>query len=114
MGIDKDNVYHPYACGIYKRIIIRMHVVYTRELSSVCMWYIQENYHPYACGIYKRFCNFFLDYGGKLEAIVRCTKYRRSPPQGGLGIPVTLLIFKGDSSDDVYSKMQELVANKYI
>ena len=64
---------------------------------------------------YQDFVHFFLDYGGKLEATVRGTKYRRSPlPQGGLEIPVTLLIFKGDSSDDVYSKMQELVANNYI
>ena len=58
-----------------------------------------------------RFCKFFIDYGGKPEAIVRCTKFRRSPL---LEIPVTLLIFKGDSSDNVYSKMQEFVANNYI
>ena len=51
----------------------------------------------------------------KLEATIRCTKYRRSPlPQGGLEIPVTSLIFEGDSTENVYSKMQELVANNYI
>ena len=100
MGIDKDNVYDPYACGIYK---------YSKEVISgkILIGHIPREL--------SRFCNFFLDYGGKLEVTVRCTKYRRSPlPQGGLEIPVTLLIFKGDSSDDVYSNMQELVANNYI
>ena len=91
-GIDKDNVYDPYACGIYK---------YSKEVISgkILIGHIPREL--------SRFCTFFLDYGGKLEATVRCTKYRRSPlPQGGLEIPVTLLIFKGDSSDDVYSRMQ--------
>ena len=99
VGIDKDNVYDPYACGIYK---------YSKEVISgkILIGHIPREL--------PRFCKFFLDYGGKLEATVRCAKYRRSPPQGGLEIPVTLLIFKDDSSDDVYSKMQELVANNYI
>ena len=39
-----------------------------------------------------RFCHYFLNYGGKLEARVCCTKYRLTPIDD-LEIPI-LLIFK--------------------
>ena len=36
-----------------------------------------------------RFCHYFINYGGKLEAHVTCSKYRPSPiPSGGLEIPI--------------------------
>ena len=79
VGIDKDDVYDPYACGIYN---------YSKEVISgkILIGHIPREL--------SRFCKFFLDYGGKLEATVRCTKYRRSPlPQGG-GNPSHLTHFQ--------------------
>ena len=56
-----------------------------------------------------RFCKFFCDYGGELSAVVKDPKYRRSPiPQGGLEIPITLKVFKGDTSDNVLKKWGNL------
>ena len=52
-----------------------------------------------------QFCKFFCDYGGELSAVVKDPKYRRSPiPQGGLEIPISLKVFKGDTPDNVFKK----------
>ena len=62
-----------------------------------------------------RFCTFFFDYGGELSAAVRDPKYRRSPiPQGGLEIPITLKVFKGDTPDNVFKKMGEFLERFYV
>lgn len=62
-----------------------------------------------------RFCKYFDDYGGKLCAIIKTEKYRRSPiPQGGLEIPIELIIDQGKSSDVIFTKMREFVTEYYI
>ena len=56
-----------------------------------------------------RFCHYFMNYGGKLKARVRCTKYRPSPiPLGGLEIPILLFIKKGDSTQKSLKKWKAL------
>ena len=61
-----------------------------------------------------RFCKFFCDYG-ELSAIVRDPKYRGSPiPQGGLGIPMALKVFKGDTPNNVFKKMGEFLERFYV
>ena len=61
-----------------------------------------------------RFCKFFCDYGGELSAVVRDPKYRRSPsPQGGLVIPITLKVFKGNTPENVFKKVGEFLESFY-
>ena len=56
-----------------------------------------------------------MDYGGLLEARIRETKCRISPiPNRGLGIPVTLVVKKGTSSGEVFSKMKDFLEEYYI
>ena len=62
-----------------------------------------------------RFCHYFINYGGKLEARVRCTKYRPSAfPLGGLEIPILLIIKKGDSTQEIFEKMESFVKSYYL
>ena len=62
-----------------------------------------------------RFCHYFMNYGGKIEARVRCTKYRPSPiPSGGLEIPILLVIKKGDSTQEIFEKMESFVKRYYL
>ena len=51
-----------------------------------------------------------------LSGAVRQTKYRRSPlhPQGGLEIPIFLLIECGDSSEKNYQEMIKFVDEYYL
>ena len=61
-----------------------------------------------------RFCHYFVNYGGA-KAKVRETKYRKSPiPSGGLEIPILLIIKKGESSSEVFEKMEIKVKEMYI
>ena len=54
-----------------------------------------------------RFCHYFVNYGGGIEAKVRESKYRPSPvPSGGLEIPILLIIKTGESSSEVFEKME--------
>ena len=56
-----------------------------------------------------------MNYGGKIEARVRCTKYRPSPiPSGGLKIPILLFIKKGDSTQEIFEKMESFVKSYYL
>ena len=62
-----------------------------------------------------RFCKFFCDYGGELSAVVRNLKHRRSPMlQGGLKIPITLKVFKGDTFDNVFKQIQGFLEKFYV
>ena len=62
-----------------------------------------------------RFCHYFVNYGGAFEAKVQETKYRPSPiPSGGLEIPILLIIKKGESSSEVFEKMEIKVNEMYI
>lgn len=62
-----------------------------------------------------RFCHYFINYGGKLEARVTCTKYRPSPiPSGGLEIPILLIAKKGDSTEEIFEKMEDLLRSYYV
>ena len=62
-----------------------------------------------------RFCHYFINYGGKLEARVTCTKYRPSPiPSGGLEIPILLIAKKGDSAEETFEKMEDLLRCYYV
>ena len=62
-----------------------------------------------------RFCKFFVDYGGEITGIVKSNKYRRSPIlQGGLEIPIKLVIGQGSSSDQVFQRVKQLVNEYYI
>ena len=87
---EKSNVFDPYAMALARKTkttVTEIQVVghLHREIS--------------------RFWKFFCDYGGELSAVVRDPKYRRSPiPQGGLEIPITLKVFKGDTPDNVFKK----------
>lgn len=50
-----------------------------------------------------------------MTAIVRASKFRRSPlPQGGLEIPITLMVSQGDTTSQIFSKMKGLVAEYYM
>ena len=62
-----------------------------------------------------RFCHYFMNYRGKIEARVRCTKYRPSPtPSGGLEISILLVINKGDSTQEIFEKMESFVKSYYL
>ena len=61
-----------------------------------------------------RFCQYFMDYGGLLEARVHETKCRISPIPKGLEIHVTLVVKKGTSSGEVFSKMKDFLEEYYI
>ena len=62
-----------------------------------------------------RFCHYLVNYGGKIEAQVRCTKYRPSPiPSGGLEIPILLVIKKGNSTQEIFEKMESFVKSYYL
>lgn len=62
-----------------------------------------------------RFCHYFVNYGGKLEARVACTQYRPSPiPSGGLEIPILLIVKKGESTNEVFEKMEDFLRSFYI
>ena len=62
-----------------------------------------------------RFCHYFLNYGGALEGCLRDVKYRPSPiPNGGLEIPILLIVKKGASGDSVFEKMKQLVYEYYV
>ena len=62
-----------------------------------------------------RFCHYFINYGGKIEARVRCIKYRPSPiPTGGLEIPILLTFKKGESTDLNFEKMESFIRSYYI
>lgn len=90
MKHQKRNLHDPYAIGLYTNIrgkIETMSLVghLPREVS--------------------RFCKFYFDYGGKMTAIVRASKFRRSPlPQGGLEIPITLMVSQGDTTSQILVK----------
>ena len=50
-----------------------------------------------------RLCNLFLDYGGRINAVVTFNKIRRLPfPQGGLEIPGRLVIPLTDTSNEAF------------
>ena len=50
-----------------------------------------------------------------MEAHVTCSKYRPSPiPSGGLEIPILLIVKKGDSTVEVFKKMENLIRNYYV
>ena len=62
-----------------------------------------------------RFCHYFVNYGGFIEARVRESKYRPSPiSNGGLEIPITLIIKKGNSTREVFEKMEKKKKELYI
>ena len=62
-----------------------------------------------------RFYHYFINYGGKLEARVTCTKYRPSSiPSGGLEIPILLIAKKGDSTEELFEKMEDLLRSYYV
>ena len=62
-----------------------------------------------------RFCHYFINYGGIIEARVRCSKYRPSPiPSGGLEIPILLLLKKGNATKLTFEKMEELLEEFYL
>ena len=61
------------------------------------------------------FCHYVIHYGGKLEARVTCTKYSPSSiPSGGLEIPVLLIAKKGDSTEELFEKMEDLLRSYYV
>ena len=61
------------------------------------------------------FCHYFINYGGKLEARITCTKYWLSPiPSGGLQIPILLIAKKGDSMEEIFEKMEDLRRSYYV
>ena len=97
---EKSNVFDPYAMTLVRKTkatVTEIQVVghLPREIS--------------------RFCKFCCDYGGELSALVRDLKYRRSPiPQGGLEIPITLKVFKGDTPNNVFKKMREFLEKFYV
>ena len=62
-----------------------------------------------------RFCHYFINYSGKLEARVTCTKYKPSPiPSGGLEIPILLIARKGDSTEEIFEKMEDFLRSYYV
>ena len=62
-----------------------------------------------------RFCHYFMNYGGNIEARVRCTKNTPSPiPSGGLEIHILPVIKKGDSTQKVFEKMESFVKSYYL
>ena len=62
-----------------------------------------------------RFCHYFINYDGKLEACVTCTKYRPSPiPSGGLEIPILLIAKKGDLTEEIFERMEDLLRSYYV
>ena len=62
-----------------------------------------------------RFCHYFINYGEKLEARVTCTKYRPSPiSSGGLEILIPLITKKGDSAEEIFEKMEDLLRSYYV
>ena len=97
---EKANIFDPYAmtsARIIKATVTEIQVVghLPRKIS--------------------RFSKFFCDYGGEHSTLVRDPKYRRSPiPQGGLEIPITLKVFKGDTPDHVFKKMWEFLERFYV
>ena len=55
-----------------------------------------------------RFCHYFVNYGGFTKVRVRELKYKPSPvPSGGLEIPITVSIKKGNSTGEVPKKMKK-------
>ena len=61
------------------------------------------------------FCHYFINYGGKLEALVTCTNYRPSPiPSGCLEIPILFIAKKGDSMEETFEKMEDLLRSYYV
>ena len=61
------------------------------------------------------FCHYFINYGRKLELRVTCTNYRPSPiPSGGLEIPILLIARKGDSTEEIFEKMEDLLRSYYV
>lgn len=97
---EKNNLHDPYAMGLFAKIPGKIteetlvgHI--PREIS--------------------RFCLYFTKYGGILSATVRQTKFRRSPlPQGGLEIPITLYIQRGESDDRIYNQMRGFAQEYYM
>ena len=62
-----------------------------------------------------RFCHYFINYGGKLESRVTCTKYRPSPiPSASLEMPILLIAKKGDSTEEIFEKMEDLLRSYYV
>ena len=97
--MEAGNVFDPYAMALKMRIpgqIEQISVVghIPREIS--------------------RFCHFFVLRGGELRGKVRDTNFRRSPlPQGGLEIPITLLVFKRGTTNEQYQMMRNFIINHY-
>ena len=58
---------------------------------------------------------YFTKYSSILSAVVRETKFCRSPlPQGELEIPITLYVIKAESSEKVFSQMKNFVEKHYL
>ena len=56
------------------------------------------------------FCDYFVNNGGFNEARVQQSKYRPSPiPNGGLEIPITLIIKKGNRIRELFKEMEKKV-----
>ena len=50
-----------------------------------------------------------------MEACVTCTKYSPSSiPSGGLEIPILLIAKKGDSTEEIFEKMEDLLRSYYV
>ena len=61
------------------------------------------------------FCKYFFEYNGELDATVHSAKLRRSPlSQGGLEIPIKLLVWKGKASLGIFRKMKGFVLDNYL
>ena len=97
---EKSNVFDPYAMALARKTkatVTQIQVVghLPRDISQ--------------------FCKFFCDYGGELSTVVRDPKCQRSPIlQGGLEIPITLKVFKGDTRDNVFKKMGGFLERFYV
>ena len=62
-----------------------------------------------------RSCHYFINYGGTLEALVTCTKHKPSPiPSGSLKIPILLIAKKGDSTEEIFEKMEDSLRSYYV
>ena len=95
---EKSNVFDPYARALARK-------------TKVTVTEIQDAGH--LAREVSRFCKFFCNYGGELSSVVRDPKYRRSPiPQGGMEIPITLKVFRGDTPDG--GKMGEFSERFYV
>ena len=61
-----------------------------------------------------RVCQFFILRDGELRGRVTSTEFRRSPlPQGGLEIPIDLLVYQDSCTNHEFQMMRRFFADNY-